>query len=90
MRTHLRYSLFASWCAGLRNWRWRRVHRISPQHLHMLLSQAGAPLVLDVRNPEEFVGARGHIAEAVLVPFPTLAQALSELQPSRTRPIVTV
>ncbi len=90
MRTHLSYSLFASWVAWLRDWRWRRAQRISPQLLQTLLRQAKAPCVLDVRNPDEFVGERGHIAEAMLVPLPTLEDALSELEPYRTRPIVIV
>jgi membrane protein DedA with SNARE-associated domain len=70
--------------------RWRRPGKISPQQLQMLLSQEEAPFVLDVRNPDEFVGERGHVSEAVLVPLPELDRRLSELEPHRTRTIVTV
>jgi uncharacterized membrane protein YdjX (TVP38/TMEM64 family) len=70
--------------------RWRRPGKMSPQQLRMLLSQGESPLVLDVRNPDEFVGERGHIAEAVLVPLPELDRRLDELQAHRTRTIVTV
>ncbi len=70
--------------------RWRRPGKISPQELQTLLSQEEAPLVLDVRNPDEFVGERGHIAEAVLLPLPELDRRVDELKPHRTRTIVTV
>jgi len=69
--------------------RWRRVERLAPHQLYARLSQ-GAPLVLDVRSPEEFAGAMGHISGAVLLPFPELEGRLSELVPHRGRPIVTV
>jgi uncharacterized membrane protein YdjX (TVP38/TMEM64 family) len=70
--------------------RWRRPGKLQPHHLQEQLSQAEPPLVLDVRNPDEFVGERGHIKEAVLVPLPELDRRLDELEPHRTRTIVTV
>ncbi len=42
--------------------RWRHAGKMSPQQLQTLLSQGRSPLVLDVRNPDEFTGERGHIA----------------------------
>lgn len=70
--------------------RWRRPGKMSPQQLQTLLSQGESPLVLDVRNPDEFVGERGHITEAVLYPLPELDKKLEELKAHRTRLIVTV
>ncbi len=70
--------------------RWRRPGKMSPQQLRTLLSQGESPLVLDVRNPDEFVGERGHLAEAVLCPLPELDKKLGELKTHRTRTIVTV
>ena len=70
--------------------RWRRPAKLQPHQLQGQLSQAEAPLVLDVRNPDEFVGEHGHISEAVLSPLPELANKLSELKIPRTRTIVTV
>jgi len=70
--------------------RWRRPGKMSPQQLQTLLSQGESPLVLDVRNLDEFVGERGHIKEAVLVPLPELDDRLGELTSHRTRLIVTV
>jgi uncharacterized membrane protein YdjX (TVP38/TMEM64 family) len=69
---------------------WQRPRKISPHQLQTLLSQGESPLVLDVRNPDEFVGERGHITEAVLIPLPELDTKLDELTAHRTRTIVTV
>ena len=46
--------------------------------------------MLDVRSPEEYTGALGHIAGAVLLPYPALEGRLSELVPHRGRPMVIV
>ncbi len=70
--------------------RWRRPGKISPRQLQTLLAREEAPLVLDVRNPDEFVGEQGHITEAVLAPLPALHTKLEELKAHRTRTIVTV
>jgi VTT domain/Rhodanese-like domain len=70
--------------------RWRPPGKISPQQLQTLLAQGESPLVLDVRNPDEFVGERGHIAGAVLWPLAELDTHLDELTTRRPRTIITV
>lgn len=55
---------------------------------HGLEEQAGAAQILDVREPDEFVGPLGHIRGAVLIPLGTLADRAAEL--ARDRPIVAV
>lgn len=70
--------------------RWRRSEKTAPPTLQTLLSRQDPPLVLDVRNPDEFIGERGHIKGAVLVPLPELDTRLGELAPHLTRTIVTV
>ncbi len=70
--------------------RWRPPGKMAPQQLQTLLSQSESPLVIDVRNPDEFVGARGHIAEAVLHPLPELDTKVDELQTHRARTVVLV
>jgi uncharacterized membrane protein YdjX (TVP38/TMEM64 family) len=70
--------------------RWRRPGKMSPPQLQTLLSQSASPLVLDVRNPDEFVGERGHITGAVLCLLPELDTKLGELKAHRTRTIVIV
>jgi hypothetical protein len=69
---------------------WRRPGKIDPRQLQTLLAQRESPLVLDVRNPDEFVGERGHITGAVLCPLPELDTKLDELMAHRTRTIVVV
>jgi hypothetical protein len=69
---------------------WRRPGRLTPHQVHTLLSQNAPPLVVDVRSPEEFTGAFGHIDGAVLLPLPELGGRLSELAPHRGRSMVMV
>jgi uncharacterized membrane protein YdjX (TVP38/TMEM64 family) len=69
---------------------WRRPVRMTPHQLHTLRSQDAPPLIIDVRSPEEFAGALGHIDGAVLLPLPALEERLSELVPHRGRPMVMV
>ena len=70
--------------------RWRPRRRIAPHRLRTELSQPDPPLVLDVRNADEFVGELGHIDGAVLIPLPELETRLGELAPHRERKIVAV
>lgn len=96
MRTHLfRLGLFVFFVFGfallpLLIRRWRRSEKIAPSTVQALLSRQDPPLILDVRNPDEFVGERGHIKGAVLVPLPELDTRLGEIPSHRTRMIVTV
>jgi rhodanese-related sulfurtransferase len=48
-----------------------------------------APLVIDVRGPDEFIGPLGHIAGATNVPLAELEARISELT-GRDRPLVLV
>jgi uncharacterized membrane protein YdjX (TVP38/TMEM64 family) len=69
---------------------WRHPGKMSPQQLQTLLSQGESPLVLDVRNLDEFIGERGHITGAVLCPLPELGTKLDDLAAHRAHLIVTV
>jgi sulfur dioxygenase len=55
---------------------------------HGLEEHAPAIQILDVREPEEFIGPLGHIRDAILIPLGELAERAGEL--SRDRPIVAV
>ena len=59
---------------------------IEPAELAARISKAGAPVVLDVRTPEEF--ASGHIPGAVNVPLSDLKKRLGELGLSPTAEVV--
>ena len=54
------------------------------------LCSASPPLILDVREPEEFDGELGHIAGAVLIPLKELSQRAGVLEPHKERPIIVV
>jgi rhodanese-related sulfurtransferase len=51
---------------------------ITPAELHAQRESGTAPLVIDVRTPEEY--ASGHIPGAVNIPFDEVAQRIEELQ----------
>ena len=51
---------------------------ISPAELHAQRAKGAAPLVLDVRTPEEF--ATGHVPGAVNIPHTELASRLDEVR----------
>lgn len=53
-------------------------NEIEPRTLQEKLSARHAPLVLDIRNPEE-VRADGYIAGAVLIPMTELPSRLAEV-----------
>ena len=70
--------------------RWRQPEKISSQQLQDMLTGQEPPVVLDVRNPDEFTGELGHIAGATLIPLPDLEKRLDELPSPGTQTIVTV
>ena len=51
---------------------------ITPAELQARRESDAAPLIVDVRSPEEF--ASGHIPGAVNIPYDQVAQRMSELQ----------
>lgn len=59
------------------------VPAISAAALEPRLATAGAPLVLDVRTPEEY--AAGHLPGARLIPHDQLATRLAELAAARDK-----
>lgn len=66
------------------------VPEISATALCNRLHSSDAPLVVDVREPEEFVGELGHIEGAILVPMDALERRLPKLAGYVDREIVVV
>lgn len=62
------------------------VASIAPSALAERIAGGSAPLILDVRTPEEF--AAGHLPGALNLPYDELAQRLSEIPAARTDEIV--
>ena len=60
---------------------------VQPSELAALLASTAAPLLLDVRTPEEF--AAGHVPGARLVPIQELEARLAELAAYKQRGVVT-
>jgi len=47
-------------------------------------------LLLDVREPEEFVGALGHVPGAVLIPLGELPTRLDEIKSYKNKKVVAI
>jgi rhodanese-related sulfurtransferase len=62
---------------------------IEPSDLATSLKEAEAPLVVDVRRPDEFTGPLGHIDGAVNLPLDQFAAHIAELT-GQKRPMVLV
>jgi sulfur dioxygenase len=63
---------------------------LSPNELWTRLRSGSPPLMLDVREPEEFVGDLGHIEKALLVPLDLLNLRLPKLAGYVDRDIVVI
>jgi rhodanese-related sulfurtransferase len=63
---------------------------ISPERLTLELARATPPLLLDVREPEEFVGELGHIRGALPVPLDSLQRRLPKLAGYLGREVVVI
>jgi sulfur dioxygenase len=67
-----------------------QVRQLTPRDLRERLSSPNPPVLLDVREPDEFTGELGHIAGSVLVPLRHLSQRASELEKFKDREIVAI
>ncbi len=66
------------------------VQTLTPDEVRDRLARSGGPLLLDVREPDEYVGPLGHVEGARLIPVGALSQRLDELETSRDREIITI
>ncbi|HJY80918.1 MAG TPA: VTT domain-containing protein [Candidatus Binatia bacterium] len=62
--------------------RWRRSGKLQPHQLQEQLSQAAPSLVLDVRNPDEFVGKRATLKRRCSSPCPSWTAGLMSFSPT--------
>ena len=63
---------------------------LSPAELQARLLLPSPPLVLDVREPEEFTGDLGHVEGSLLVPLDALERRLPKLAGYTDREVVVV
>jgi sulfur dioxygenase len=66
------------------------LEQLGPQQIQERVRSAAPPLLLDVREPEEFVGALGHIEGSLLVPLDALEHRLPKLAGYVDRDVVVV
>ena len=67
-----------------------RVRQLTSDEVGAMLASGTPPLVLDVREANEFRGELGHIPGSTLIPLRELAGRAAELEKYRDRPIVAV
>jgi glyoxylase-like metal-dependent hydrolase (beta-lactamase superfamily II)/rhodanese-related sulfurtransferase len=67
-----------------------KVGEVTATELAAARSSSAIPLVIDVREPEEFVGDLGHIEGALLVPMDSLQPRLPKLSGYIDQPVVVV
>jgi glyoxylase-like metal-dependent hydrolase (beta-lactamase superfamily II)/rhodanese-related sulfurtransferase len=66
------------------------VRQLAPAEVAARIVAADAPLLLDVREPEEFSGELGHIAGSRLIPLRELPERVGELGDNKNLDIVVI
>jgi glyoxylase-like metal-dependent hydrolase (beta-lactamase superfamily II)/rhodanese-related sulfurtransferase len=67
-----------------------QVHQLTPHELQALLRAPARPLLLDVREEEEFHGELGHIPNSRLIPLNQLSARAGELGGWKDKPVVAI
>lgn len=67
-----------------------QVRQLTPEEVQGLLTISSPPLLLDVREPEEYTGELGHIAGSMLIPLKNLPARAGELETYKDRHIVAI
>jgi glyoxylase-like metal-dependent hydrolase (beta-lactamase superfamily II)/rhodanese-related sulfurtransferase len=66
------------------------IRQLAPQEVEALLLGPSPPVLIDVREPEEFRGELGHIAGSFLVPLREITARAAELEKHRERHLVVI
>lgn len=67
-----------------------KVRQLTADEVAKMLASGSAPLLLDVREPNEYFGELGHIAGSTLIPLRELASRAGELEAHRGRQVIAV
>ena len=62
------------------------IKEATPEQVNELLSKPDAPVLIDVREPEEF--ERGHLKEAELIPLASLPKEIKKRLPNKNAAVV--
>lgn len=66
-----------------------KVRQLTPQEVKLQLNSV-TPLLLDVREPEEFTGELGHIPGSLLIPLKELPARVSEIEAYKEKDVVVI
>lgn len=67
-----------------------QVRQLSAQDVQLALRQPTPPLLLDVREPEEFSGELGHIRGSMLIPLKELPSRATELESYKHKDVIVI
>lgn len=67
-----------------------QVRQLAADEVSAMLAGAAPPLLLDVREANEYRGELGHIAGSMLIPLRELANRVGELDAHRGRPVIAI
>jgi sulfur dioxygenase len=67
-----------------------QVRQLTTEEVSAMIASANPPLVLDVRETNEYGGPLGHIRDSLLIPLRELASRTGELEAHRGRHIIAV
>jgi glyoxylase-like metal-dependent hydrolase (beta-lactamase superfamily II)/rhodanese-related sulfurtransferase len=66
------------------------VRQLTPQEVQLQRSNAAPPLLLDVREPEEFNGELGHIPGSKLIPLKELPARVKEIEEHKQKNVTVI
>ena len=67
-----------------------RVRQLTPPEVQLQLRSALPPLLLDVREPEEFTGELGHIPGSSLIPLKELPARVGEIEAYKEKEVIVI
>ncbi|MBI2089083.1 MAG: MBL fold metallo-hydrolase [Deltaproteobacteria bacterium] len=67
-----------------------QVRQLTPNRVQALLGTFPLPVLLDVREPEEYTGELGHIPGSILIPLQDLPSRAGELEGYKDRQIIAI
>jgi rhodanese-related sulfurtransferase len=67
-----------------------QVRQLEPEQVQVLLDSPAAPVILDVRESEEYTGELGHISGSILVPLKDLSGRVDELEEYKDKQVIVV
>jgi sulfur dioxygenase len=67
-----------------------QVHQLAPNQVQLLLAASPRPILVDVREPDEYTGELGHILGSILIPLQDLPARGGELEGYKDKHIIAI